>query len=264
MFQPGEEGHAGARYMLDEGLLDTTDERPSSCFAIHVSSAYTSGEVHIRPGSQMASADEIEITVHGRGGHASAPHMALDPVPIAAEILLAIQAAVTRRINVFDPAVVTFGKIAAGTTNNVIPASAHLIGTVRTVSEETRSHVFEILERVGSNVAAAHGATAELDVKWGYPVSVNDADIVASVEDLTKRLLGEDALVRMPSPIMGAEDWSYVMQKVPGAMAFLGACPPEIEAGTGPGNHSNLVVFDEGCMHKGVALYAGFVMDRLG
>lgn len=264
MFQPGEEGYAGARYMLDEGLLDTTDERPHAGFAIHVSAVYHSGEVHIRPGSQMASADEIEITVHGRGGHASAPHMAIDPVPIAAEILLAVQTAVTRRIPAFDPAVVTFGKIAAGTTNNVIPATAHLIGTVRAVSEETRAHVLEILDRVATNIAAAHGATAELDVKWGYPVSVNDDEVTASVEDLTRRMLGEDALVRMKTPIMGAEDWSYVMQKIPGTMAFLGACPPEIEAGHGPGNHSNLVVFDEGCMHKGVGLYAGFVMDRLG
>lgn len=264
MFQPGEEGHAGARYMLDEGLLETTDERPTACFALHVSSNYHSGEVHARPGPQMASADEISITVHGRGGHASAPHLALDPVPIAAEILLASQLAVTRRVNVFDPAVVTFGKIEAGTTHNVIPAVAELEGTVRTVSEDTRSQVFGLLERLTANIAAAHGATAEFEVKWGYPVSVNDASVVESVAQLAGRVLGEDAFVPMPTPIMGAEDWSYVMQKVPGAMAFLGACPPEIDAGSGPGNHSNLVVFDEGCMHKGIALHTAFVMDRLG
>ena len=264
MFQPGEEGHAGARYMLDEGLLETTPERPIAGFALHVSSNYGSGEVHIRPGSHMASADEISIVVHGRGGHASAPHMALDPVPIAAEILLASQLAVTRRVKVFEPTVVTFGKVAAGTTHNVIPPIAELEGTVRTLSEDTRTMVFGLLERVATNIAAAHGATAEFHVKWGYPVSVNDAEVVASIEDLVTRLLGEDSLVEMAHPTMGAEDWSYVMQKIPGAMAWLGACPPEIEAGTGPGSHSNLVVFDEGCMHKGIALHAGFVLDRLG
>lgn len=264
MFQPGEEGYAGARYMLDEGLLDITDPAPSSAFAIHVSTSYPSGEVHIRPGPQMASADEVEIVVNGRGGHASSPHLALDPISIAAEILLGVQLAITRRINVFDPAVVTFGKLSAGTANNIIPSTAHLIGTVRALSEETREQVFELLKRVATNIAAAHGATADLDFKWGYPISVNDSDIVASVEDLAGRLLGADAVVRMRTPMMGAEDWSYVMQKVPGAMAFLGACPPEIEAGVGPGNHSNLVVFDEGAMPKGIALYTGFVMDRLG
>ncbi len=263
MFQPGEEGHAGARYMLDEGLLDTTDERPVAALALHVSTNYESGQVNIRAGSQLASADEIAITVHGRGGHASAPHTALDPVPIAAEILLAIQAAITRRVDVFDPAVVTFGKIAAGTTNNVIPSSAELVGTVRAVSDETRSHVFEIIERVSTNVAAAHGATAEFDVKWGYPLTVNDAGVVDSVIQLASDMLGDDGVVRMPNPIMGAEDWSYVLQKVPGAMAFLGACPPEFETGKAPNNHSNIVVFDEGCMHKGVALYAAFALSQL-
>ncbi len=124
--------------------------------------------------------------------------------------------------------------------------------------------MFGLLDRITANIAAAHGATAEFEVKWGYPVSVNDPGVVASVEDLVGRILGEDAFVPMASPIMGAEDWSYVMQKIPGAMAFLGACPPEIEAGSGPANHSNLVVFDEGCMHKGIALHAGFVLDRLG
>lgn len=263
MFQPGEEGSAGARHMLGEGLLDTTGEKPVAGFAIHVTSLYASGEVHIRPGPQMASADEITITVHGSGGHASAPHNALDPVPVAAEIILATQVAVTRRINVFTPGVVTFAKVTAGTTNNIIPPSAALNGTVRAVSEETRSAIHEILDRVATNVAAAHGATATLAIRHGYPVSVNDPGIVASVADMTARVLGSGAAKEMPAPIMGAEDWSYVMQQIPGAMAFLGACPPDLEPGTAPANHSNLVRFDEAAMSRGVALHCGFVLDRL-
>jgi hippurate hydrolase len=263
MFQPGEEGSAGARFMLEEGLLDTTDARPIAGFAIHVTSLYASGEVHIRPGPQMASADEITITVYGSGGHASAPHNALDPVPIAAEIILATQVAVTRRVNVFTPGVVTFAKVTAGTTNNIIPPSAELNGTVRAVSEETRSAIHEILDRVATNVAAAHGATATLAIRHGYPVSVNDPLIVSSVTDMATRVLGTGVVKEMPAPIMGAEDWSYVMQQIPGAMAFLGACPPELEPGTAPANHSNLVRFDEAAMAGGVALYSGFVLDRL-
>ena len=263
MFQPGEEGSAGARFMLEEGLLDTTGDKPAAGFAIHVTSLYASGEVHIRPGPQMASADEITIAVSGSGGHASAPHNALDPVPIAAEIILATQVAVTRRINVFTPGVVTFAKVTAGTTNNIIPPSAELNGTVRAVSEETRSAIHEILDRVATNVAAAHGATATLAIKHGYPVSVNDPGIVSSVVDMTGRVLGPEAAKEMPAPIMGAEDWSYVMQQIPGAMAFLGACPPDLDPGTAPANHSNLVRFDEAAMAKGVALYCGFVLDRL-
>ncbi len=263
MFQPGEEGSAGARHMLEEGLLETTGSKPAAGFAIHVSSLYASGEVHIRPGPQMASADEITITVFGSGGHASAPQNALDPVPIAAEIILATQVAVTRRINVFTPGVVTFAKMTAGTTNNIIPPTAELNGTVRAVSEETRAAIHEILESVAINVAAAHGATATLAIRHGYPVSVNDPEIVSSVIDMTGRVLGPEAAIDMLDPIMGAEDWSYVMQQIPGAMAFLGACPPDLDPGTAPANHSNLVRFDEAAMAKGVALYAGFVLDRL-
>ena len=131
MFQPGEEGHAGARSMLEEGLLDSSGDRPTGAFAIHVSPWFASGTVNHRPGPAMASADEVRIAISGRGGHASTPYLSLDPVPIAAEIVLAVQTAITRRINVFDPGVITFGSIQAGTTNNVIPEQAHLIGPIR-------------------------------------------------------------------------------------------------------------------------------------
>jgi len=264
MFQPGEEGYAGAKFMLDEGLLDTTGDTPAAGFAIHVTSMYAAGEVHIRHGSLLASADNLTVTVHGSGGHASAPHKALDPIPIAAEIILATQVAITRSIDVFDPGVVTFAKLTAGTTNNIIPPTAELDGTIRAVSEETRASIHELVERVATNVAAAHGATATVVFKQGYPVSINDSEIVDSVKDMAGRVLGEDAVTEMPAPIMGAEDWSYVMQKIPGAMVFLGACPADLEPETAPANHSNLVRFDEDAMASGVALYSGFVIDRLG
>lgn len=263
MFQPGEEGDHGARFMLEEGLLDVVDPSPTGAFALHVTTMFESGTIHHRPGAALASADEIHITVTGRGGHASAPHHALDPVPIAAEIILAIQVAVTRRFNALEPVVVTFGKVTAGTTNNVIPERAVLVGTMRTLSADNRAALQDTLLQVASNVAAAHGATAELFIKPGYPVTVNDAGFSTLVTEVAASLLGEDAVEPMPHPIMGAEDWSYVLEQVPGVMAFLGACPPDLVPGEAPANHSNRVTFDEDAMASGVALYAAVAWEFL-
>jgi hippurate hydrolase len=181
MFQPGEEGYAGARLMLEEGLLDSSGDRPTGAFAIHVSAWFASGTINHKPGPAMASADEVQITVTGRGGHASSPFLSLDPVPIAAEIVLAVETAVTRRINVFDPGVITFGSFRAGTANNVIPEQAQLLGTVRAFSEITRTELHLILERVATHIAAAHAAEATVDIRPGYPVSINDPEFAALI-----------------------------------------------------------------------------------
>ena len=161
MFQPGEEGQGGAKVMLDEGLLETASdgaEPVSMAFAIHQSPSIPSGLIASKGQALLASADEFEIVVRGKGGHASMPHHAGDPIPIAAEIVLALQSMVTRRVDVFDPAVVTVAKMRAGTTTNVIPETALLAGTVRTVSASTRDRVLADLERVATGIAAAHGA----------------------------------------------------------------------------------------------------------
>ena len=167
MFQPGEEGHHGARFMLDEGLLDVpplADGTPSpvtGAFALHITSTLPTGWVSSRGGPIMASADRFLIDVDGRGGHASEPFRALDPIPIACEIVQAMQMMVTRSIDVFDPAVVTVGRITAGTTNNIIPETAEIEGTIRTVSESTRAKVHDNLRRVAEGIAAAHGADVD-------------------------------------------------------------------------------------------------------
>lgn len=260
MFQPGEEGDHGARWMLEEGLLSTAGITPAHAFALHVFSMFPTGMVGLRPGPLMASADELFITVTGRGGHASMPHLAADPVPVAAEIILAIETAVTRRIPVFDPAVVTFGRVVAGTAHNVIPETAVLNGTIRALSQETRSAVHELVARVAHGIAAAHDVSVEVDIQIGYPVTVNDADRFAAVASIARNLLGSGAVEELPHPMMGAEDWSYVLQQVPGVMAFLGACPPHLEAASAPPNHSNRVDFDEEAMVVGAALYAAVVL----
>ena len=184
MFQPGEEGHHGARYMLEEGLLDVpdlADGTPSpvtGAFALHITSSLPSGWLSSRQGSIMASADTLLITITGKGGHASEPHRTIDPIPVACEIVQALQIMVTRSVDVFDPAVVTVGQAsppARRTTSS--PRPPHIEGTIRAVSEKTRAKVHDGIRRVADGIAAAHGCDVEVEVEAGYPVTVND-DVV--------------------------------------------------------------------------------------
>jgi amidohydrolase len=256
MFQPGEEGFHGAREMLEDGLLEGLDPSSTRGFAIHITTQYPSGAIHLRPGPLLASADNFRITVRGRGGHASAPHMALDPIVVAAEIVTTLQTTLTREVDVFDPAVVTVAHVVAGTSHNIIPGSAFLEGTYRTVSDVRRASMAAMIQRVADGVSAAHGTTADVEFQPVYPVTVNDAAVVERVGALAAELVPDVDVVTMPAPVMGAEDWSYVLQKVPGAMAFLGARPRDADAETYPYNHSDGVVFEEAPMAIGAALYA--------
>ncbi len=266
MFQPGEEGQDGAKHMLDEGLLATASdgaEPVTMAFAIHQSPTIPSGVIASKGSSLMASADTFLITVRGRGGHASMPHHAADPIPIACEMVGAFQTMVTRRVDVFDPAVVTVARIRAGTTSNVIPETAELFGTVRTVSEKSRDSVLADIEQVARGVASAHGATAEISIVRGYPVTVNDVDAAQFSLDTAAALLGPTRAIEMTSPVMGAEDWSYVLQQVPGAMAFLGTRPKGVAPRDTAPNHSNRMVLDEDAMAVGIATYAGVALRWL-
>jgi amidohydrolase len=264
MVQPGEEGFHGARYMLQEGLLDVVPEAPvGGAFALHSIATMASGSINVRPGPLMAAADQWRLTVRGRGGHASMPHTAADPIPVAAEIVLALQSMVTRRVDVFDPAVVTVAHIEGGATSNVIPDSVLLEGTIRTLSAARRADAVASVQRVAHQIAAAHELAVEFVHEEGYPVTVNDAGVAAQVLAAAAEMLGEPATALMPAPLMGAEDFSYVLERVPGAMAFLGACPPGIEPSEAPANHSNLVVFDEEPLPAGVALYAQMALTAL-
>lgn len=260
MFQPGEEGWHGARFMLADGLLDP---KPDAAFALHIMPNAPHGVFTGRAGPLMASADKVRITVHGRGGHASMPHDALDPIPVACEIVLAAQTFVTRQVSVFDPAVVTFAKLEAGTTDNVIPEAAFLLGTIRTLSSSARAAVQEGLRRLAVGIASAHGARAEVAFEEGFPVTVCDPRAVdlgkAAVEDL----FGAAAWRTMPSPVMGAEDFSYVLEETPGAMFFLGAAREGEDWRACCGLHSNHMVLDETVMARGAALHAAVALRFL-
>jgi amidohydrolase len=259
MFQPGEEGFHGARVMIEEGLLDG-EEAPSGAFAMHVTHRRPAGVISARPGPTAAAADTMQIIVRGQGGHASAPHDCLDPIPIACEIVQALQTMVTRRVHVFDPAVVTIAKIEAGTTRNVIPETASLLGTVRTVSEATRESVLEGVRRVANGIASAHGATVDVEITRGYPPTVNDEGFARFVLDTARDLLGRDGAVPANNPMMGAEDFSYVLQRVPGAMANLGTRP---DSGPVYPNHSNRMLLNESALATGVAMHAAVALRFL-
>jgi hippurate hydrolase len=269
MFQPGEEGDGGARFMLEEGLLDLPARADGSlspvtaAFALHITSALPTGWLSCRGGSIMASADTLFITVKGRGGHASEPYRALDPIPIACEIVQSLQTMITRRIDVFDPAVVTVGKISAGTVNNIIPETAEIEGTIRAVSEKTRRAVHDGIRRVAEGIAAAHDAEVIVRLEDGYPVTINDKTQADVVLGLAGELVGSDKVIRLPNPIMGAEDFSYVLQELPGAMVFLGGTPSDRNLATVAPNHSNRVVFDEQAMITGTAMYAAMALNHL-
>jgi len=203
------------------------------------------------------------VTVTGRGGHASAPHDALDPVPAAAAMVGALHTMVTRRVSAFDPAVLTIAHLTAGTTTNVIPETATLEGTVRTLSETTRAQLLGEVRRVCTGIADAYGCEVDVEIEAGYPVTVNDPVVAERLADVGRSVLGSRFVEPMPDPIMGSEDFSYVLARVPGALAFVGACPPDTDPAEAPPNHSNRVVFDEDAMVAGVALYAGFALDAL-
>ncbi|MFQ5698028.1 MAG: M20 family metallopeptidase [Myxococcota bacterium] len=254
MFQPGEEGYFGARYMLEEGVLDDVD----AAFAIHVAPQLPSGSVGTRPGAMMASADVFSIEVVGRGGHASMPYDCADPIPVACEIVGALQSFVTRRIAATDPVVLTVARIEAGTTTNVIPEAARLEGTLRALSERSRSLAHEGISRIASGIAGAHGLEASASLVTGYPVTVNDPGFARHALETAADLLGSERAIEMPAPVMGAEDFGLLLQQVPGAMVFLGVRPE----GEGPPApcHSNRMRLNEAALPVGMALHAAMAL----
>jgi hippurate hydrolase len=253
MFQPGEEGYHGARFMLDDGLLDPL---PDAAFALHIMPNAPHGVIGSRAGTLLASADTLEIAVVGRGGHASMPHQTRDPVPVACEIVMALQTMVTRRFEATEAVVVTVTQLDAGTAFNVIPDRALLKGTVRTLSPDKRQAVWADIRRVAENIAAAHDCSADVTVTEGFPPTVNDARAIALAEAVAHSL-PDGEFMHMPTPVMGAEDFSYVLEKVPGMMAFLGVAGEGADLAHCCGIHSTRMVVDESVLPRGTAFLAG-------
>jgi amidohydrolase len=254
MFQPGEEGYHGARFMLDDGLLDPL---PDAAFALHVMPNAPHGLLAGRQGPLMAAADQLDIVVKGRGGHASMPHQTRDPVPVACEIVTALQTLITRQFDAHDAAVVTITTVQAGTAHNVIPDRALLKGTMRTLSPAHRTRLREAVEQLAMGIAAAHGLAAEVVITQGIPITICDGRAVDFGESVARRMFGPAGFYRLPTPIMGAEDFAYLLEKVPGAMFFLGVAPDGSDWASCCGIHSTRMMVDEAVMPRGAAFLAG-------
>lgn len=262
MFQPGEEGFGGARIMIDEGVLDAAGERVVAAYGVHVATG-AAGVFTTRPGPFMAGSNELEITVHGRGGHGSRPHAAVDPVPALLEIGVALQTMVTRRFSVFDPVVVTVTQLKAGAARNVIPPKASLGATVRTLSQASIDALLIETKRLADGIASAHGCIAETSFLVDYPVTINDAAEAAFAQQTATDLFGETRFELASDPLMGSEDFSYVLDQVPGSYVFLGCTPPERDWTAEPWNHSPLVVFDDAVLPDQAAFLAELAWRRL-
>jgi hippurate hydrolase len=264
MFQPAEEGGGGARIMLEEGLLDAAGERPAAAYALHVMSGlYDSGVFAVRTGPALAAMDAIDVTVRGRGGHGSAPHLAADPVPAACEMVTALHTMVTRHFDVFDPVVVTVGSFHAGTARNVIPDDATFHVTARSYSPEARQRLRDETLRLFQHIAQAHGVTADVEYGDGYPVTVNAAAEAAFAAATAADIFGPDRAVTPAHPLTGSEDFSFVLNEVPGAFVMLGACPPGTDPRAAASNHSPEAVFDDSVLADGTTLYAELALRRL-
>ncbi|MFE3880024.1 M20 family metallopeptidase [Kitasatospora sp. NPDC059146] len=265
MFQPGEEGADGARLMVEAGVLDAAGERVVAAYALHVAAAILpNGVVATRPGPVLAASDTLRVTLRGRGGHGSSPHSALDPVPALCEAVLALQSMVTRRIDAFDPVVLTVGLLGAGTAANVIPDEARFEATVRSFSPRSRELVRTESLRVVHGIAAAHGLEVAAEVEPGYPVTVNDPGETEFASDLAARLFGSGRFLEMPQPIAGSEDFGVLGELVPSAYLLLGAVPDDgRDPFTAPYNHSPEAEFDDGVLGDGAALLAGLALGRL-
>ncbi|GAA2295363.1 M20 family metallopeptidase [Nonomuraea roseoviolacea subsp. roseoviolacea] len=264
MFQPGEEGFEGAKVMIDEGVLEAAGTRPVAAYGLHViSSMLPPGLFTSRPGPMMAAADVFQVRVKGRGGHGSSPHRALDPVQAGCAMVTELQTMVTRTFDVFDPVVVTVGQFHGGTADNVIPDEAYFEATLRTFSRDARALAKRRLVEVVEGVAAAHGLGVETSFGMGYPVTVNDADEAGFAERTAGDLFGPGRFLVTPQPVMGSEDFSYVLERVPGAFLFLGACPADRDPATAPYNHSPEALFDDAVVPDGAALLATLARDRL-
>jgi amidohydrolase len=262
MFQPGEEGWDGASVMIDEGVLEAAGRRVCAAYGMHVlSSRIPRGRFTLRPGPLMAASDGLFVTVRGRGGHGSAPHRGRDPVTGAAAMVTALQTLVTRRFDVFDPVVVTVGTLHAGTKYNIIPDDARFEATIRTFSAAARQRIRDEAPALCRQIGAAYGLEADVTWKEEYPVTVNDAAHAEFATEVITDVFGGERFEPMRNPMTGAEDFSRVLDSVPGAYMFLGAHVGD--TCDGPDNHSPRAAFDDAVLPDGALLHAQLAIRAL-
>ena len=258
MFQPAEEGGAGAARMIEEGVL--RDPRVEAAFMLHCRPELEAGQVSYGAGTLMAGADGFTITVKGRGGHAARPHQAVDPIVVGAQIVVALQTLVSREVDPTVPAVVTIGSFVAGNASNVIPDTAVLRGTVRAFDPKLFKHLEDRVREVAATIAAAMRASVSVEFELSYPPATCDPAMAERLGDSARSLLGAESVLTS-KPVMGAEDFAFVLQKVPGAMLWLGVKDPQW-ADPKP-LHTATFDIDESALPIGSAAMAGVALDYL-
>lgn len=266
LFQPSEEGpppgeKGGASLMIEEGALD--DPKPAVIFGLHIGSMLNVGQIGYRPGAAMAAADVLRITVRGRQTHGAAPWAGVDPIVVSAQIVLGLQTIVSRQVNITrEPVVVTIGGIDGGIRFNIIPDKVTMVGTIRSFDEAVREDVHRRIRLTAGNIAEAAGAVAEVEIEKPYAVTVNDPILTAAMLPTLRRVAGAQN-VQERERVMGAEDFSFYGQKVPGLFVFLGGTPAGQDAAKAPSNHSPKFSIDESALKLGVRTLLHMTADYM-
>ncbi len=251
VFQPAEEGGGGGKVMVDEGVADDV----ASIFALHLWPGLPFGKVATKAGPIMAAADAFEMEVKASGGHGAMPHLASDAIAISAQVVTALQTIVSREVDPVEPAVLTVGEIGAGTAFNIIPDRARIGGTVRTLNADLRRKIPARMEDLARGIARGMRGDINLDYTFSYPVTVNDEAAADLALGVAEDLFGGESVLELPNPSMGAEDFAYFLEKVPGAFIWLGVGEDV------SGLHTPQFAFDEEILPRGSALLAALALS---
>lgn len=266
LFQPAEEGapegeQGGAELMVKEGALD--NPKVDAVFGLHVTSRYAVNEIAYRPGAMMAAVDSFRIVVHGRQTHGAYPWLGVDPIVVASQIVLGLQTIPSRQLDVsVAPSIVTVGVIRGGVRNNIIPDEVEMLGTIRSLDAKMREDIFARIKRTAEDIAKSSGATADVKITTGYPITYNDPAVTQTIVPTLQRVAGSDH-VSVVNPTLGAEDFSFYQQKVPGLFFWLGTRPANQTAEEAAANHSPKFYIDESGLPLGVRALAHVAVDYL-
>jgi hippurate hydrolase len=252
-FQPAEEGGGGGKVMVEEGVADDV----AAVFALHLWPGLPFGTAATKAGPIMAAADAFEMTVRGTGGHGAFPHQTADAIAMAAQIVTALQTLVSREVDPVEPAVVTVGEIGAGSAFNIIPETARLGGTVRTLNDDLRRRMPERIEQLARGVAGGMRGDAELDYQFSYPVTMNDEGAAHRALAVIGDLFGEENTLELVNPAMGGEDFAFFLEKIPGAFIWLGVGEDVSYL------HTPTFAFDEEILPHGAALLTALALEPL-
>ncbi len=266
IFQPAEEGappgeEGGAKLMVKEGIMN--NPKIDVVFGLHISSGLEVGNILYKPGGTMAAADRFTIKVKGKQTHGSRPWSGIDPITVSAQIILGLQTIISRQTELTnEAAVITVGKISGGVRNNIIPEECEMIGTIRTLDIRMQKDIHEKIIRTATNIAEASGASAEVDIQIGYPVTYNDPELTRKMIPTLFATAGEDN-VRVSKAITGAEDFSYYAMEVPGLFFFLGGRPKDVSALDAAPHHTPDFYIDESGLLLGVKSLTNLALDYM-